>query len=98
LNAALQANGLQGKVIQIDSYTWVNQILANFQANGFAVSNISVACDPAKTPDATALLCLPSTSVTANANQTYMFADELHPTTRIRLDRCDMCRSGEGRR
>ncbi|MGF6604485.1 phospholipase/lecithinase/hemolysin [Paraburkholderia sp. GAS448] len=82
LNAALQANGLQGKVIQIDSYTWVDQILANFQANGFAVSNIG-ACDPAKTPDDTALLCSPTTYVTANADQTYVFADDLHPTTRL---------------
>jgi len=83
LNAALQANGLQGKVIQIDSYTWENQILANFQANGFAVSNTSIACDPEKTPRATALLCSPRTYVTANADQTYMFADDLHPTTRL---------------
>jgi phospholipase/lecithinase/hemolysin len=83
LNAALQANGLQGKVIQIDSYTWVNQIIANFQANGFAVSNTSVACDPVKTPHATALLCSPSTYATANADQMYMFADDLHPTTRL---------------
>jgi phospholipase/lecithinase/hemolysin len=62
---------------------WVDQIIANFQANGFAVSNTSVACDPPKTPDATALLCSPSTYVTANADQTYMFADELHPTKRL---------------
>ncbi|RDK05300.1 SGNH/GDSL hydrolase family protein [Cupriavidus lacunae] len=83
LNAALQANMLQGSVIQIDSYTWVTQLIANFQANGFAVSNTSVACDPAKTPHATALLCSPGTYVTANADQTYMFADSLHPTTRL---------------
>jgi phospholipase/lecithinase/hemolysin len=83
LNAALQANGLQGKVIQIDSYAWVTQIFVNFQANGFVVSNTSVACDPKKTPDSTALLCSPNTYVTANANQTYMFADDLHPTTRM---------------
>ena len=83
LNAALQANGLQGKVIQIDSYTWVNQTIANFQANGFVVSNTGVACDPTKTPDATALLCSPRTYVTVNADQTYMFADDLHPTTRL---------------
>jgi phospholipase/lecithinase/hemolysin len=81
LNAALQANGLQGKVIQIDSYAWINQIIANVQANGFAVSNTSVACDPARTPHATALLCSPITYVTANADQTYVFADDLHPTT-----------------
>lgn len=83
LNAALQANGVQGKVIQVDSYTWVNQIVAGFQANGFVVSNTGVACDPAKTPRATALLCSPATYVTANADQTYMFADDLHPTTHM---------------
>ncbi|ASW02293.1 SGNH/GDSL hydrolase family protein [Paraburkholderia aromaticivorans] len=83
LNAALQTNGLQGKVIQIDSYTWLNGIMANFQANGFAVSNTSVACDPKKTPDATALLCSPPTYASSNADQTYMFADDLHPTTRL---------------
>ncbi|MHA7683118.1 SGNH/GDSL hydrolase family protein [Cupriavidus sp. PET2-C1] len=83
LNAALQADGLQGKVIQIDSYTWENQIIANFQANGFVVSNTGAACDPAKTPHDTALLCSPATYVTANADQTYMFADDLHPATRL---------------
>ncbi|WP_454874380.1 SGNH/GDSL hydrolase family protein [Paraburkholderia xenovorans] len=83
LNAALQTDGLQGKVIQIDSYTWLNQITANFQANGFAVSNTGVACDPRKTPDETALLCSPATYVSANADQTYMFADDLHPTTHL---------------
>lgn len=83
LNTALPANAPQGSVIQVDSYTWVTQIVANFQANGFAVSNTSVACDPAKTPHATALLCSPATYVTANADQTYMFADNLHPTTRM---------------
>jgi len=83
LNAALQADGLQGKVIQIDSYTWVNQIFANFQANGFSVSNTGQACDPSKTPDDTSLFCSPATYVSANADQTYMFADDLHPTTHL---------------
>jgi phospholipase/lecithinase/hemolysin len=83
LNAALQANGLQGNVIQVDSYTWTDQIIANFQANGFAVSNTSTACDPAKTPDDTALLCSPATYVTSNADQTYMFADDIHPSTHL---------------
>ncbi|WP_109478689.1 SGNH/GDSL hydrolase family protein [Paraburkholderia sp. C35] len=83
LNSAIQTAGLQSKVIQVDAYTWLNQIIANFQANGFAVSNTGVACDPNKTPHATALLCSPATYVTANADQTYMFADELHPTTHL---------------
>lgn len=83
LNSALQAGGLQGMVIQVDAYAWENQVFANFQANGFLVSNTSAACDPAKTPDDTALLCSPATYVSANADQTYMFADDLHPTTRL---------------
>ncbi|MGV2289246.1 SGNH/GDSL hydrolase family protein [Trinickia sp. YCB016] len=83
LNAALQADGLQGKVIQVDAYTWVNQIIANFQANGFSVSNTGQACDPSKTPDDTSLLCSPPTYVSANADQTFMFADDLHPTTHL---------------
>ena len=81
LNGALQTDGLQGKVIQVDSYTWITQLVANFQASGFTVSNTAQACDPSKTPDNTSLLCSPATYVAANADQTYMFADDLHPTT-----------------
>jgi phospholipase/lecithinase/hemolysin len=83
LNAALQADGLQGKVIEIDSYSWADGIIANFQANGFTVSNTSTACDPSKTPDDSSLFCSPKTYVTSNADQTYMFADDIHPTTRL---------------
>ncbi|WP_028226914.1 SGNH/GDSL hydrolase family protein [Paraburkholderia ferrariae] len=83
LNAALQSNGLQGKVIQVDAYSWVTQMVANFQANGFTVSNTGQACDPSKTPDDTSLLCSPATYVSSNADQTYMFADDLHPTTHL---------------
>ena len=83
LNAALQSDGLQGKVIQVDAYTWTDQMIANFQANGFTVSNTAQACDPSKTPDDTSLLCSPATYVASNADQTYMFADDLHPTTHL---------------
>lgn len=83
LTSALQANGVQNKVIQVDAYSWLNGVIANYQANGFAVSNTGFACDPAKTPDQTSLLCSPATYVSSNADQTYMFADELHPTTHL---------------
>jgi phospholipase/lecithinase/hemolysin len=83
LNAALQTNGVQNKVILIDAYAWTTQIINNYAANGFVVSNTAEACDPAKTPKDTSLLCSPATYVTANADQTYMFADDLHPTTRM---------------
>ena len=50
LNSALQTNGVQSKVIRVDAFTWLNQIIANFQANGFAVSNTAVACDRRRRP------------------------------------------------
>lgn len=83
LTSTLQSDGLQSKVILIDAYTWLNGIIANYQGNGFTVSNTAQACDPSKTPDNTSLLCSPSTYVTSNADQTYMFADDLHPTTHL---------------
>lgn len=83
LNTALQTAGLQSKVIAVDAYTWTNQTIANFQANGFTVSNTGQACDPKTTPDDTSLLCSPATYVSPNADQTYMFADDLHPTTHM---------------
>lgn len=83
LNSALQSGGLQGKVIEIDSFSWTNQIFANFQANGFTVSNTGQACSPTKTPDDTSLLCSRATYVSADADQAYMFADDLHPTTHM---------------
>jgi phospholipase/lecithinase/hemolysin len=103
LTSALQTNGLQSKVIQVDAYTWLNGIIANFQANGFSVSNTGQACDPKKTPDDTSLLCSPATYVSANADQTYMFADDLrerpgslsragrHPRSPLRRNRCTGC-------
>ena len=83
LATRLQANGLQGKVIEVDAYGWVTQLIANFKANGFAVSNTAQACDASKTPDDTSLLCSPATYVAPDADQTYMFADDLHPTTHL---------------
>ncbi|MCP3726400.1 SGNH/GDSL hydrolase family protein [Paraburkholderia sp. CNPSo 3272] len=83
LNGALQTDGLQGKVIEVNSYTWITQLVANFQTNGFTVSNTAQACDPSRTPDNTSLLCSPATYISAHADQTYMFADDLHPTTRM---------------
>ncbi|SAK51567.1 phospholipase/lecithinase/hemolysin-like protein [Caballeronia fortuita] len=83
LTSALQANGLQGKVIVIDSYAWTTQTIANYRANGFSVSNTGQACDAARTPHDTSLLCSRATYVSSDADQTYMFADDLHPTTRM---------------
>lgn len=85
LNSALQTNGMSGKVISIDAYTWMNQVIADYKADGFVASNTAQACDPNSTPDDTSLLCSPSTYVSANADQTYIFADDLHFATRMHL-------------
>ncbi len=84
-DAQLQANGVANQVIEIDTYTWINQILANYQASGFAVSNTAQACNPNTTPDDSALMCSPLTYAVPNADQTYMFADDLHLTTRMHM-------------
>ena len=83
LSAALATNDLTSKVIFADTYTWLNQVLGNYKGKGFTVSNTATGCNPSTTPRDTALLCSPSTYAHANADQTYMFADQLHFTTRM---------------
>jgi phospholipase/lecithinase/hemolysin len=83
LVAALQAKGLTDKIIYVDSYTWMNGILANYHANGFLVSNTGQACSDQRTPDDTALFCSPPTYVDPAAAETYIFADDLHFATHM---------------
>ena len=72
-----------GKVIEIDTRTWIDQVLANYISYGFAVSNTAQACNPSGTPYDTSLMCSPLTYIVPNADQTYMFADDLHLSTRM---------------
>jgi phospholipase/lecithinase/hemolysin len=83
LDAQMQATGVSGKVLEIDTYTWLNNVLANYGSYGFTVSNTAQACDPNTTLDDSALMCSPLTYVALNADQTYMFADDLHLTTHM---------------
>lgn len=83
LTAALQSNGVANQVVVVDTYSWLNQMIANYQSNGFAVSNTGQACNPSSTPDDLALMCSPLTYIVPNADQTYMFADDLHLSTRM---------------
>ncbi|HGL4261889.1 SGNH/GDSL hydrolase family protein [Burkholderia dolosa] len=84
------------KVVVIDAFKWQDGIAANYQANGFSVSNTDTACNlKAMVAAATqygvanasafgsSLFCSPQTYTVANADQTYMFADTVHPTTRL---------------
>lgn len=107
--AGLQAANLPaGTVISIDAFTWLDQLIAASQANGFSVSNTNTACNltqmqtsatayaqanpsvllPGQTAAqfgaalASSLFCSPQTLTTAGADQSYIFADLVHPTTR----------------
>ncbi|KVW34740.1 SGNH/GDSL hydrolase family protein [Burkholderia ubonensis] len=92
--AALKVDPTKYKLV--DVFTWQDGIAANYQANGFAVSNTDTACNlkamvaaatkfgtPVPTAFGSSLFCSPQTYTTANADQTYMFADTVHPTTRL---------------
>ncbi|CAG2290109.1 SGNH/GDSL hydrolase family protein [Burkholderia sola] len=84
------------KVAVVDSFTWQDGIAANYQANGFSVKNTDTACNlkamvqaatqygvANATAFGSSLFCSPQTYTVANADQTYMFADTVHPTTRL---------------
>jgi len=80
LFAGLAQNNL--RVIPVDAFTFLNEIAANPSAYGF--TNITTpACGafPPFSSGPDALFCPPSVWATPNANQTYLFADGIHPTT-----------------
>jgi len=96
LQGALQKAGILSKVIYVDAYSWIDGVQANYQSNGFSVSNTGTACNlqamiaaatkagqPNPTAFGTSLFCSPQTYTVANADQTYMYADTVHPTTHL---------------
>lgn len=95
LKATLSQAGNLNKVIYIDAYSWQDNLASNYLSNGYTVSNTGTACnlvnmaatatanglsDP--TDYASSLYCTPSFLTLAGADQTYMYADAVHPTTR----------------
>ena len=96
LAAALNTEILSGKVIVIDTFSFLDRIIANFKTYGFSVSNTGLACNlqaqvitatqlglPNPSVFATSLFCSPKTYTTLDADYTYMFADMVHPTTHL---------------
>jgi phospholipase/lecithinase/hemolysin len=92
----LEQRNLTNKVLLIDSFTIIDDIIANFRDNGFAVANTATACNlqaqiaratqlNLKNPDefSISLFCSPNTLVTKDAEQTFMFADMVHPATHL---------------
>ncbi|MFM0134879.1 SGNH/GDSL hydrolase family protein [Caballeronia grimmiae] len=96
LAAALTKTGLMSKVIFLDIVGPLANITANYQQYGFAVSNTGTGCnlqamaaaakaygEPNPSDFATSLFCSPQTRTTPDADQTYMYADTVHPTTHL---------------
>ncbi|PMS15410.1 acylhydrolase [Trinickia dabaoshanensis] len=110
LTQALSNAGISNKVIYVDAYTFIDNLLAsnNAAAVGFTVTNTGTACNVARmqaaataygqanasalngmTPAAfgasiaSSLFCTPAMYTVAGADQTYMFADGLHPSTKL---------------
>ena len=80
LFAGLAQNGIH--VIPVDAFTFLTEITANPSLYGF--TNITTpACGafPPFSSGPDALFCPPNVWAAANANQTYLFADGIHPTT-----------------
>lgn len=86
LTNALQAAGIQNQVINIDQFAFINDVLAHFKEKGFQVSNTGTGCNLqllSKEIEVSSLFCSPKTYTVPDADQTYMFADEVHPTTHL---------------
>lgn len=76
LFGTLAANGLS--VIPVDTFSFLREVAANPSLFGF--SNITgTACQPQIT--ANSLTCNPTSYVSPDAPNTYLFADGVHPTT-----------------
>ena len=84
------------KYVLMDTFSWQDGITANYQANGFTVSNTGTACNleaminaakafgaPMPSAFGSSLFCSPQTYTAPNADQTYMFADTVHPSTHM---------------
>jgi len=96
LAGALSQQDLGEKVLLIDTFSFGDDMIANFQQHGFRVSNTGFACDlSAQVMKATnlhldnpslfgqSLFCSPQTYVSKGADETFMFADTRHPTTHL---------------
>jgi phospholipase/lecithinase/hemolysin len=96
LISQLQNRNLLDKIILIDLFGIVDNVVTNFQNFGFKVSNNGMACNAqAEIEEATALnlknpnqfndslYCSPATYTTPTAPEDFVFADTVHPTTHL---------------
>jgi outer membrane lipase/esterase len=79
LFSGLAANGI--RVIPVDTFSLLAEVRANPGLYGFTnVTNVACGPFPPITTTPSAQFCLPANLVAANAGQTYLFADGVHPT------------------
>jgi len=80
LFTGLAASGI--RVIPVDVFSLINEIKQNPAAYGFT-NTTGIACGPFPpiTTSGNSQFCLPTNLVAPNADQTYLFADGVHPTS-----------------
>jgi outer membrane lipase/esterase len=78
LNAGLQSIG-GSSIIYVDINHLANEVISSPSTYGL-VNATSPACTTS-----TSLICSPATLVAPNANLTYVFADDVHPTTAMQM-------------
>ena len=66
------------RVIPLDTFHLLNEVIANPAQFGIAVTNTGTACNPQIT--ASSLTCSPTNYANVNAPNTYLFADGVHPS------------------
>ena len=85
LYGGLEANGL--RVIPLDTFTFLREVTASPATYGYA--NVTgTACQPQVT--AQSITCNPATYVTPGADQTYLFADGVHPSSAAQRGTADL--------
>jgi phospholipase/lecithinase/hemolysin len=95
LTSALGQRHFGRKVLLLDAFAFTDKVVANYRQYGF-ISNTATACDgSAQVKKATelhlqnptlygqALFCSPQTYVSKDADQNFLFADSIHPTTHL---------------
>ncbi|MBB5066754.1 SGNH/GDSL hydrolase family protein [Granulicella mallensis] len=92
----LKSKNQLDKIVVLDSFGIIDNVVANFQEFGFKVSNTGMACNlEAQIGKATALslqnptffgeslFCSPATFTTPDAAESFMFADTVHPSAHL---------------
>ncbi len=74
-------------VVLVDCFHFANDILENYREHGFSVGNTGIACKIDELPAyyQSALFSSPAIYREPNADQTYMFADSMHLSTRSHI-------------